>query len=72
MKCPDCNGTGSTGTNCCGASMIGETDLCSHCKEHAEMEECETCRGSGQVEHPSDADRLYAKEEHKRDIAIGK
>lgn len=26
-----------TVSNCCGANIIGETDLCSDCKEHCEI-----------------------------------
>lgn len=26
-------------SNCCGAPPIGNTDLCSRCKEHAEYED---------------------------------
>ena len=72
MKCPDCNGTGQAGTNCCGDKMIGETDLCAHCKEHAEMDPCENCRGSGEVEPPSDTEKWYARLDHRRELEMGK
>ena len=26
-------------SSCCGATFIGETDLCSECKEHADVEQ---------------------------------
>jgi hypothetical protein len=43
-------------SNCCGASPLWETDLCSDCKEHAEFEEddlrnsikCSKCRVNNQ------------------------
>ena len=32
-------------SNCCGAKMVAETDICSECKEHADTEEmcCSEC-----------------------------
>jgi predicted amidophosphoribosyltransferase len=32
-------------SNCCGAKMYEETDICSECKEHADVEEycCSEC-----------------------------
>ena len=48
QKC-ECN-SGHTGTtNCCGAEMYEETDICTHCKDHAD-DECEICNGIGYVE----------------------
>jgi hypothetical protein len=36
-------------SNCCGASIYSDTDICSDCKEHC-SEVCEVCNGTGIVE----------------------
>jgi len=50
IDCPDCGGNGCTGvSNCCGAMIYDDTDICSDCHEHSD-DECETCSGTGKVE----------------------
>lgn len=46
-ECSECEGTGkSPYSNCCCASFIGDTDLCSDCREHAD-DICIECDGTG-------------------------
>ena len=33
----DINEEGKEVSNCCSAKVIGETDICSKCKEHCEL-----------------------------------
>jgi RecJ-like exonuclease len=38
-------------SNCCGATVYEDTDICSDCKEHcAIMDACEDCDGTGEVD----------------------
>ena len=37
-------------SDCCGAPVYDDSDICSDCKEHCTvLEPCETCKGTGQV-----------------------
>lgn len=37
-------------SNCCGADMYHDSDLCPDCKEHcASMTYCKTCEGTGEI-----------------------
>jgi len=48
-ECPECEGTGETEeTNCCGATFLTESNICSDCKEHADNT-CLKCNGSGMI-----------------------
>lgn len=50
-ECPDCEGAGTIPeSNCCGATIIENTDICSKCKEHCEPQKCETCKGDGELD----------------------
>lgn len=38
-------------SNCCGAVVYPDSDICSDCKEHCTIEEtCSECDGTGEVE----------------------
>lgn len=47
--CKNCDGEGYfNSSECCGAEI--KNGLCTECLEHSDMEECEVCGGSGEVE----------------------
>lgn len=48
--CPDCLGDTLITSNCCGAGIYEETDICMDCKEHCEPSFCETCDGKGLID----------------------
>ena len=38
-------------SNCCGATVYENTDICSDCKEHCQVfDACEDCDGTGEVD----------------------
>lgn len=47
-------------SNCCGAKVDYDSDICSDCKEHCSIT-CELCDGEGYVD-AIDELRLYGKE----------
>ena len=43
---------GNKRSNCCHSPIYNETDICSECGEHCEVEnKCETCKGEGIIRH---------------------
>ncbi len=60
--CPDCDGTGSLGSECCGVP-VGDDGICPKCKEHAENEKCAKCNGTGEVTFDIRQRRREAREE---------
>ena len=68
-ECPDCNGEGHTGSDCCGwPFIVGDNGICPHCLEHSENAKCDTCDGKGEVTFDIDARRreLKAEADEKR------
>jgi DnaJ-class molecular chaperone len=50
IECEDCDGTGTVPlSNCCGADVDTDILICSDCKEHCDISECDTCAGNGYV-----------------------
>lgn len=50
-ECPDCLGyDGPPQSNCCGARIDSDHLICFDCKEHADIQVCETCDGEGVVD----------------------
>ena len=48
-------------SNCCGAPVSYDSDICSDCKEHCAIEKtCNTCDGTGVVDIV-DEDRITSK-----------
>lgn len=46
-------------SNCCGADVYSDSDICSDCHEHcAVMITCKTCRGEGKIEVLDDSKEL--------------
>ena len=38
-------------SNCCGATVYDDSDICNDCKEHCTiMTECPDCNGDGEIE----------------------
>ena len=59
--CPDCDGTGRTGSECCGVELT-KAGLCSRCGDGATDESCTKCGGSGQVEFDIEERKREARE----------
>ena len=50
VECPECHGEGTAMYSCCtGDVMDGDSDLCTVCKDHCWLDDCELCGGSGEV-----------------------
>lgn len=47
--CPDCEGEMEQISTCCGGPIDEDTLICLECKEHSDIEVCETCNGSGTI-----------------------
>lgn len=42
---------GERTSHCCGASVYHDTDICTDCKNHCDIEEpCPDCKGTGEVD----------------------
>ena len=53
--CPECKGEKTLPhSNCCGAGMYDDSDLCTSCNEHCIKSDCETCLGSGKIPKEDD------------------
>jgi len=46
-RCPECEGEAGQVSECCGAAIDSDILICSDCKDHSEIEVCETCNGEG-------------------------
>ena len=63
-RCPECQGAGHCEklSNCCDARFAGigwpENDICSDCGEHADLQPCDECDGTGKI-------RLYEDQTKK-------
>lgn len=60
-ECETCGGTGSLGSECCGAKVT-EAGLCEKCKKTADEEKCQDCKCEGIVEFSVEERRREAKE----------
>lgn len=47
--CPDCNGNMEELSACCGAPIDSDILICSDCKDHSDIVQCETCNGTGEI-----------------------
>lgn len=56
VTCYECNGKNKPLSNCCGAPIDEDILICSECKEHADIADCEVCNGTGEI-HPNDDER---------------
>lgn len=61
-KCDMCEGTGKDASECCNFNVI--KGLCSKCKEHAEVEDCENCSGTGYVTYNADERKIDSREDY--------
>ena len=60
VECPDCEGTGKLQqSNCCGANVDSDILICSDCKEHCDLDECERCEGTGNVNIEKEKQQAY-------------
>jgi hypothetical protein len=50
IDCPDCKGGVHSLSDCCGANMNTDMGICYECKDHCEPQDCDTCKGVGQIE----------------------
>lgn len=47
-ECTTCSGSGRV-SNCCNVLVLDNSDICSSCLEHCDLEICTNCDGEGEV-----------------------
>jgi len=69
--CPKCDGEGTfPESNCCGAEMDVDTEICLKCKEHCDKTKCENCDGTGVIDMSAERAEAYEEwQERKADEA---
>ena len=48
IDCPECEGVGHfLLSDCCGAEIVEDMDICTQCRDHCGVSECDECNGTG-------------------------